>query len=461
VTQASSTRPASPGGSGERHRVVVIGGGFGGLQAVSKLRRAPVDVTLVDRRNFHLFQPLTYQVATGALSPGEIAYPLRALFKRDRNVRVLLAEVTGFELEHREVLLGSVDGVPAPERLAYDTLVVAGGSQYAYFGHEEWRRHADEVKSLESALVVRSRLLRAFEAAESEPDPVSRAAWLTFVVVGAGPTGVEMAGQIGELERDTLRRDFRTIDTRTGRVLLVEAAGRVLTSFPPSLSAKAQRSLERLGVTVLTERTVTDIDPGGVTLAHPDGTTEHVPSRTVVWAAGVTASALAGRLGELTGAERDNAGRVTVEPDLSLPGHPEVFAIGDMVRIREEDGSTTLLPGVAPAAMQQGRYVAGVIRSRLDSRPSPPFRYRDKGNVATIGRAAAVAEVKGLRLSGFVAWVTWLSVHLWYLIGFQNRLLVLVRWSFSFVTHGRGARLITYPPGDGADDHTGTGTGTG
>jgi NADH dehydrogenase len=455
VTPASNARPASAGTTGERHRVVVIGGGFGGLQAVAKLRRAPVEVTLIDRRNFHLFQPLTYQVATGALSPGEIAYPLRALFKRDRNVRVMLAEVTGFDLERREVLLGSVDGIPAPEQVAYDTLVVAGGSQYAYFGHEEWRRHADEVKSLESALVVRSRLLRAFEAAESEPDPVSRAAWLTFVVVGAGPTGVEMAGQIGELERDTLRRDFRTVDTRTGRVLLVEAAERVLTSFPPSLSAKAQRSLEGLGVTVLTERTVTGIDPGGVTLAHPDGTTEHVPSRTVVWAAGVTASALAGQLGELTGAERDTAGRVTVEPDLSLPGHPEVFAIGDMVRIREADGSTTLLPGVAPAAMQQGRYVAGVIRSRLEARPSPPFRYRDKGNVATIGRAAAVAEIKGLRLSGFVAWVTWLSVHLWYLIGFQNRLLVLVRWSFSFVTHGRGARLITYPPDD---DGAGAGT---
>jgi NADH:quinone reductase (non-electrogenic) len=432
----------------DRHHVLVVGGGFGGLQAVEKLKRASVDITLVDRRNFHLFQPLTYQVATGALSPGEIAYPLRALFKHDRNVRVLLAEVTGFDLERQEVLLGSVDGVPAPKRLGYDTLVVAGGSQYAYFGHEEWRDHAEEVKSLESALMVRSRLLRAFEAAEAETDPASRAAWLTFVVVGAGPTGVEMAGQIGELERDTLRRDFRAIDTRKGTVLLVEAADRVLTSFPPSLSAKARRSLETLGVTVLTGRTVTGIDAHGVTLAHPDGTTERVPSRTVVWAAGVTASALAGRLAELTGAERDAAGRVTVEADLSLPGRPEVFAIGDMVRIRGTDGATTLLPGVAPAAMQQGRHVAAVIRDRLAARPSTPFRYRDKGNVATIGRAAAVAEIKGLRLSGFVAWVTWLTVHLWYLIGFQNRLLVLIRWSFSFATHGRGARLITAPPGD-------------
>jgi NADH:ubiquinone reductase (H+-translocating) len=372
-------------------------------------------------------------VATGALSPGEIAYPLRAVFTRDRNVRVLLAEVADFDLDARELRLRAVGDVPAPAALGYDTLIVAGGSRYSYFGHDEWREHAAEVKSLESALVVRSRILSAFESAEEEPDADRRAAWLTFVVVGAGPTGVEMAGQIGELARDTLRDDFREIDPRAARILLVEAADRVLTTFPPSLSAKAKRSLEKLGVTVLTGRTVTGIDPDGVTIDD-----ERVASRTVVWAAGVTASSLAGRLGELTNAERDRAGRVTVEPDLTLPGHPEVFALGDMVRLR--DG---VLPGVAPVAMQQGRYAARVVRDRLRGRPSAPFRYRDKGNLATIGRAAAVADVKGLHLSGFPAWVTWLLVHLWYLVGFQNRVLVFIRWSVSFATHGRGARLIT------------------
>jgi len=423
--------------------VVVVGGGFGGLQAVAKLRRAPVEVTLVDRRNFHLFQPLTYQVATGALSPGEIAYPLRAIFKRDGNVRVVLAEVSGFDLDARELLLCSVSPVPVPERLGYDTLIVAGGSHYSYFGHEEWQTHAAEVKSLESALAVRSRLLAAFEAAEAEPNTDLRGAWLTFVVVGAGPTGVEMAGQIAELARDTLRRDFRTIDPRRARILLIEAADRVLTSFPPSLSAKAERSLQRLGVTVLKKRTVVGIDAAAVTLEGRDSGPERIASRAVVWAAGVTASSLAGRLAELTGAERDRAGRVTVESDLTLPGHPEVFAIGDMVRVRNVNGEPVVLPGVAPVAMQQGRYAAKVIRSRLRGREHGAFRYRDKGNLATIGRAAAVADVKGFRLSGFLAWATWLVVHLWYLIGFQNRLLVLIRWSFSFVTHGRGARLIT------------------
>ena len=427
----------------EQHHVVVVGGGFGGLQAASKLRRAPVEVTLVDRRNFHLFQPLTYQVATGALSPGEIAYPLRAIFKRDRNVRVLLAEVADFDLDGRELHLRPVGGVPAQERLRYDTLIVAGGSHYSYFGHEDWQMHAAEVKSLESALAVRSRLLAAFEAAEAEPNIETRDAWLTFVVVGAGATGVEMAGQIAELARDTLRRDFRTIDPRRARILLVEAADRVLTSFPRSLSAKAERSLKRLGVSVRTGRMVIGIDAAGVTLAGPDGEPERIASRAVVWAAGVTASGLAGRLAELTGAERDHAGRIAVEADLTLPGHPEVFALGDMVRVRDANGEPVLLPGVAPVAMQQGRYAAGVIRARLREREYDTFRYRDKGNVATIGRAAAVADIKGVRLSGFLAWATWLLVHLWYLVGFQNRLLVLIRWSFSFATRGRGARLIT------------------
>ena len=424
------------------HRVVVVGGGFGGLRVVAGLRRAPVEVTLVDRRNFHLFQPLTYQVATGALSPGEITYPLRAIFKRQRNVRVLLAEVRDFDLDARVVRLGSVSGVPAPVTVPYDSLVVAGGSAYSYFGHDDWRAYGVEVKSIESALAARGRLLAAFEAAEATPHEADRDAWLTFVVVGGGPTGVEMAGQIGELALDTLRRDFRNIDPRSARILLVEATDRVLTSFPPSLSSKAERSLQRLGVTVLTGRTVVGIDDDGVTLADGDGATERVASRVVIWAAGVTASGLAGRLGELTGAERDRAGRVTVEPDLTLPGHAEVFAIGDMVRVRDSNGEAKLLPGVAPVAMQQGRHAARVIRARLAGDPHEPFRYRDKGNLATIGRAAAVADIHGLKLSGFLAWMTWLLVHLWYLIGFQNRLLVLIRWSVSFLTHGRGARLI-------------------
>jgi NADH:quinone reductase (non-electrogenic) len=434
---------ASSYGDGSVHRVVVVGGGFGGLHAMLGLRHEPVEVTLVDRRNFHLFQPLTYQVATGALSPGEIAYPLRAIFTRDRNVRVLMAEVADFDLEARELQLRPVDGVPAPESIPYDTLIVAGGSHYSYFGHDDWSDYAAEVKSLESALMVRGRILSAFEAAETDPDPERQTRWLTFVIVGAGPTGVEMAGQIAELGYKTLRGDFRTMDPSTGRILLVEAADRVLTSFPPSLSAKAARSLERLGVTPLVDRTVVGVDSDGVTIDDGNGNTERIAAGTVIWAAGVTASSLASRLGELTGAERDSAGRVTVERDLTLPDHPEVFALGDMVRVRGADGASVELPGVAPVAMQQGRYAAKTVGARLRGEDAPPFRYRDKGNLATIGRAAAVADIKGLKLSGFLAWATWLLVHLWYLIGFQNRILVFLRWAASFATRGRGARLIT------------------
>jgi NADH dehydrogenase len=425
------------------HTVVVIGGGFGGLLAAKHLAGAPVELTLIDRRNFHLFQPLTYQVATGALSPAEVCYPLRAIFKRHRNVRVLLAEVTRIDLDSREVQLVPDAGESGPLTIGYDTLIVAGGSRYSYFGHDEWQEAAPEVKSLESALAMRGRLLSAFEAAELETDEARRRRLLTFVVVGAGPTGVEMAGQIAELARDTLRSEFRSIDPGEGRILLIEMADRVLTTFPPSLSRKAAESLERLGVTPLLGRTVVGIDEEGVTIEAADGSSERIPSGTVTWAAGVTASALAARLAEQSGAEVDRAGRVTVGPDLTLPGHPEVFAIGDMVRVTAPDGSTELLPGVAPVAMQQGRYAARAVRARLCGRDEGPFHYRDKGNLATIGRARAVADLHLVRLSGFPAWLTWLLVHLWYLVGFQNRLLVFIRWSLSFFTRGRGARLIT------------------
>jgi NADH:ubiquinone reductase (H+-translocating) len=430
---------------------VVVGGGFGGVQAVRKLRGKPVDVTLIDRRNFHLFQPLVYQVATGALSAGEVAAPLRAVFKRARNVRVLLAEVDGFDLEGRRVLLRRLPNGDEERGVPYDSLIVAAGSSYSYFGRDDWRAHAPDVKSLENALEVRRRILTAFEAAEVETNPARRAAWLTFVVVGGGPTGVELAGQIAEMARDTLRREFRSIDTRSTRILLVELADRVLTEFPPSLSARAAQALERLGVTPLVGRKVVDIDAESVAIADGEGEPEHVPARTVLWAAGVVASGLSVALAAASGAEVDRVGRVAVEPDLSLPGHPEVLALGDMVRVRDRDGRILPLPGVAPVAMQQGRHAARVVLDRIRGRAPQPFRYRDKGNLATIGRAKAVADLKGLHLSGLLAWVTWLFVHLFYLIGLQNRLLVFTRWVVSFVTHGRGARLITgpvRPPGE-------------
>ncbi len=426
--------------------MVVIGGGFAGIQAIKKLSRLPVDVTLVDRRNFHLFQPLTYQVATGALSPGEVAYPLRAIFKSAPNVRVMLAEVSGFDLSAREVLLAEIPEVEAPRSLSYDTLIVAAGSSYSYFGHEDWRAHAAEVKTLESAITVRTRILRAFERAELTSDPDVHNAEMTFVIVGAGPTGVEMAGQIGELAGDTLAKDFRRIDSRQARVLLIDTVDRVLATFPPSLSAKAASSLEKLGVTLVLGRTVVDVDAHSVTVADPGGALERIATATVIWAAGVRASGLARQLGELTGAAVDRDGRVTVEPDLTLTGHPEVIVLGDMVAVRDRGGGLQSLPGVAPVAIQQGRYAADLIADRLRARSTAPFRYRDKGNLATIGRGLAVADLRLLRLSGLLAWLVWLFVHLWYLIGFQNRLLVFIQWSFSFFTHGRASRLIDNRP---------------
>ena len=427
-------------------RVVIIGGGFGGMRAAQGLSRRDVEVTLIDRRNFHLFQPLTYQVATGALSPGDVAYPLRAVFKAAPNVKVLLADVADFDLEAREVRFDAASGLDAvPGALPYDTLIVAAGSSYSYFGHDDWRAFAAEVKTLESAIDVRGRILRAFEEAEITSDPKERDAHMTFVVVGAGPTGVEMAGQIGELAGDTLRRDFRAIDPRQARVLLLDGGDRILPAFPPSLSSKAVRSLRHLGVTTMTGQMVTAVDGDGVTMTDPHGGERRIESRTVVWAAGVTASALGGRLAELSGAEIDGSGRITVEPDLTLAGHPEVIVLGDMVRVRDRDGQSTVLPGLAPVAIQQGRYAARLVLNRSRNEPTPPFRYHDKGNVATIGRARAVADLRGLRLSGLLAWMVWLLVHLWYLIGFENRVVVLIRWSFSFFSHGRSARLIDNP----------------
>jgi NADH dehydrogenase len=421
-----------------RQRVVVVGGGFGGLEAVKALRRLPVDITLIDRNNYHLFQPLTYQVSTAALSPDEIAEPLRAIFRRDRNVRVLMGEVERLDLDRRLVpLRPEVDGL-AEEIVPYDTLVVAAGSSYSYFGHDEWRPLALEVKTLDGALRVRSHILAAFEAAELADDADARSQWLSFIVVGAGPTGVEMAGQIAELARDTLPGDFRAIDTRTGRVLLVEAADRILPAFPQALSDRARSALEGLGVTSLAGHAVIDVDRASVQVRGPDGEVERIPCRTVVWAAGVEASPLARVLAAASASDVDRAGRVTVEPDLTLPGRPEVLAIGDMAQVRG-----LALPGLAAVARQQGRYAGRLIGDRLADQPTPPFHYRDRGSLATIGRARAVADLHRVHLTGFPAWAIWLVVHLMYLVGFDNRAVVLVRWADNFVTHGRGGRLIT------------------
>jgi len=423
------------------HRVAIVGGGFGGLEAARRLAGAPVEITLVDRRNFHLFQPLLYQVATGGLSPANIAAPLRSVLKRQRNVRVWLAEATGFDPENRRVRLA--DG-----ELAYDTLLVAAGASHDYVGHDAWAARAPGLKSIEEAVAIRRRLLLAFETAEREPDPARRSAWLTFVVVGAGPTGVELAGAIAELAYHTLHREFRSLDTNEARVLLVEAADRVLPPYPPELSAKARARLERLRVLVRTGTRVTDIRDDAVDLASAEQPAATVETHTVLWTAGVRASPLAGLLARAAGAEMDRAGRVKVLPDLTLPGHPEIFVLGDMACCAGPEGKP--LPGVAPVAQQQARYAADMIRRRLNSRPPPPpFAYRDPGRMATIGRAAAVAEIGPLRFNGLLAWLAWLFIHLMAMVRFENRVLVLVQWAWNYVTRNRAARLITDGEVDG------------
>lgn len=415
------------------HRVVLVGAGFGGLYAAQALKRAPVDLTVIDRRNFHLFQPLLYQVATGGLSPGEIASPVRHVLSRQRNARVWMAEVRDIDVERRRVCL---DDGEAP----YDTLILATGSHHHYFGHHDWAPLAPGLKTIEDATEIRRRILLAFECAEREPDAAERRAWLTFAIVGAGPTGVELAGALGEIANDTLRHDFRSINPAEATILLVEGADRVLPSFPPDLSAAAERALSDLGVRARTRSTVTGLDRAGVTVRTGDSV-ERIPAKTVLWAAGVEASELGKIVSQRTGAPLDRAGRVIVEPDLTVPGHPEIFVIGDLAHFSHQTGQP--LPGVAPVAMAQGRYVARAIRARLRGETAPPFHYFDKGTLATIGRNKAVAAFGRLHISGPIAWFAWLFVHLMYLVEFDNRLLVLIEWVYDYITRNRGARLIT------------------
>ena len=418
------------------HRVVILGGGFGGLYAAKAFRHAPVDVTLIDRRNFHLFQPLLYQVATGSLSPGEIAAPLRSVLSRHSSVRVLLDEAVSLDAEQRRVILAgeALSGV-----LPYDTLIVATGSRNTYFGNDQWQSVAPGLKSIEDATAMRRKILYAFEAAERESDLAQRRAWLTFVVVGAGPTGVELAGALAEIATDTLRHDFRSIHPEESRILLLDGSPRVLPSYPEDLSAAAERSLIRLGVRSRTNVRVTAIDAEGVTLQAPHGE-ERLETRTVLWAAGVTPSEFGGVLERCAGARLDRQGRVMVGPDLTIAGHSEIFVIGDLAYL-EQDGKP--LPGVAPVAMQQGRYAAQAILARLRGRQPQPFRYFNKGSLAVIGRAAGVADFGRLRFHGLLAWLLWLFVHLMYLAQFRNRLIVFIRWGFLYLTFDRGARLIT------------------
>lgn len=430
---SASTASASP----SAHHVVIVGGGFGGLTAAQTLRHARVRITLLDRRNFHLFQPLLYQVATGNLSNAHIAWPLRAILRRQANVQVLLAEVRDIDTQNRKVILE--DGAI----IDYDTLVVAAGASHSYFGHEEWRERAPGLKSIEDAVEIRRRIFLAFEAAERCADDETRRRWLTFVIVGGGPTGVELAGALAEIAHHVLRHDFRTIDPTHATILLVEGADRILPPFDPHLSAKAAETLTAMGVTVKTGAMVTEITPDDVCYRIGQ-TTERVRAGTVFWAAGVQASPLARVIAKATGATLDRAGRVGIQPDLTLPGHPEIFAVGDMTHLMENDKP---LPGVAQVALQQGRHVGKTIQAQLQSTAAPgPFHYVDLGNMAVIGRAAAVVQARRLKLSGFVAWLAWASVHLIKLMGIENRLKVLVTWTWHYLTWNSDGRIITGAP---------------
>jgi NADH dehydrogenase len=410
-------------------RVVIVGGGFGGLYAARALRRAPVEVTVVDRRNHHVFQPLLYQVAMAGLSPGDIASPIRWILRRQKNVEVILAEASGFDLAANRLILKD-------DVLEYDYLIVATGATHAYFGHDEWRRTAPGLKTLEDALEIRRRVLIAFERAEREMDPARRAAELTFVVIGGGPTGVEMAGALAEISRHSLARDFRHFDPGSARILLIEGGPSILSPFPEDLRQAAMRDLQRLGVTVRTNSIVTDVSPGVVSVG-----SESIRAETVLWAAGVSASPL----GAALGAPLDRAGRVKVLPDLTIPGAPNVFVIGDLANLAGDDGRQ--LPGVAQVAIQMGRHAVHNILRAIEHQPLRPFHYRDLGNMATIGRASAIADFGRFRLSGLMGWLAWLFVHILNLIGFRNRLVVLVQWAWAYFTYQRGIRLIA-----GGDD---------
>ena len=417
-----------------RPRVVIIGAGFGGLSAAKQLAGTPFDVTVVDQHNYHLFQPLLYQVATAALSPGDIASPIRSILRYKQNVSVVLAKVNGIDVGRKDVL---AEG----RRIPFDCLIVATGAEHAYFGHEAWAACAPGLKTIDDATYLRRRILLAFERAETEPNPAERRRLLNFVVVGGGPTGVEMAGAIAELAKRALAADFRAIDPRAARVILVEAAPRLLTPFDPSLSEAARAALAQLGVEVRLGTGVTECDGAGVTVG-----SERIETRTIIWAAGVKASPVAEWLGVVS----DSAGRVTVAPDLSVPGHPDIFVIGDAALAAGDDGKP--LPGVAPVAKQQGQYVAKLLIARAEGKSVPPFRYRDYGMLAAIGRKRAVAHLGRIKLTGFVAWVLWSVAHIYYLIGFRNRLIVAMNWAWDYLTFQRGTRLITGVTGARIED---------
>ncbi|MCZ6760280.1 MAG: NAD(P)/FAD-dependent oxidoreductase [Gemmatimonadetes bacterium] len=420
--------------------VVIVGGGFGGLYTAKNLARCAVNLTIIDKRNFHLFQPLLYQVATGGLSPGEIAQPIRRVLRRYSNVRVKLAEVTDIRTDDNEVV--TADGT-----LSYDTLIVATGVTHQYFGKDQWENFAPGLKTVEDALEIRRRVLYAFEAAEREPDSDRRKEWLTIAVIGGGPTGVEMAGALSELARDTMRHDFRNFGSEDIRIILVEGRNRVLPTYPESLSLSALHALERLGVECLLNTSVTEITSDHITIA-VHGTHRQVPARTICWAAGVSASPLGEILSTRTGAKLDGSGRILVQPDMTIAGRPEIFVIGDLASFTHQGEGAEPLPAVAPVAMQQGRYVARVIKNRIAGKTIAPFYYRNRGTLATIGRASAVADLGRARFSGYPAWLLWIFVHIAFLIGFENRLLVLIRWAWSYFTFNRGARLIAGKRGD-------------